>query len=190
MKKNIKTTLLFIIYGICVLFQSFSSDLYDTAVSVFQENRPAEAQVLLEKLIAEEGDDPAVYNYLGITYYQQGKVKEALDAFVKGAEIPFSNKSLLYFNAGNAAYSIKDYSSAEKYFSMSIEFDETYSASFLNRANTRINLGSLKDALDDYKKYLELEPDSQQKTVIENLMIAISEQLSVSSANDAKKQAE
>ncbi len=184
MKKNIKITLLLIIYGICVLFQSFSSDLYDTAVSVFQENRPAEAQILLEKLIAEEGDDPAVYNYLGITYYQQGKVKEALDAFVKGAEIPFSNKSLLYFNAGNAAYTLKDYKMAEKYFSMSIDFDDTYSAAFLNRANTRINLSKLKEALSDYKKYLELEPDSKQKDVIENLLIAISEKLSISEATE------
>ena len=73
---------------------------------------------------------------------------------------------------------------------MSIDFDETYSASFLNRANTRINLGNLKDALGDYKQYLELEPDSPQKTVIENLIIAISEQLSVNSANDTKKQSE
>ena len=184
MKKDIKYTLLLIIYGICILFQSFSSDLYDTAVSVFQENRPAEAQILLEKLIAEEGDDPAVYNYLGITYYQQGKVKEALDAFIKGAEIPFSNKSLLYFNAGNAAYSLKDYKMAEKFFSMSIDFDDNYSAAFLNRANTRINIGTLKEALSDYKKYLELEPDSPQKDVIENLIIAVSEKLSIGEATE------
>ena len=73
---------------------------------------------------------------------------------------------------------------AEKYFSMSIDFDETYSAAFLNRANTRINLSNLKGALGDYKKYLELVPDSTQKIVIDNLIIALSEKLAISEATE------
>ena len=91
---------------------------------------------------------------------------------------------MLFFNAGNAAYTLKDFKMAEKYFSMSIDFDDNYSPAFLNRANTRINLGNLKEALSDYKKYLELEPASTQKDVIENLIIAVSEKLSIDEATE------
>lgn len=165
MKKHIKTIAC---TAIVAAFSSFcfASDLYEKAVETFKANKPAEALVLLEKTIKEEGDDAALYNYLGCAYYQTGEYEKSYDAFVKGAAVPFSNKALLYFNAGNAAFALGDFARAETSYTKALEDDEELVGAVLNRANSRIKLGKSQLAIEDYELYLSLDQDSEQAEAI------------------------
>lgn len=164
-----------IIYLFCFLFQSFSTDLYDKAVETFRANKPDEAQKLILEVLEKEGPDASLYNYLGISYYQTNQLDKALESFIKGTAVPFCNKALLYFNAANTAFAMNDFKLAEKYFTSSIEDDERYTSSYLNRANTRIKLEKYAEAKLDYQKYLELKPDTEQKAAIEAMIAKLGE---------------
>lgn len=159
-----------IIYCLLIVFQSFASDLYDEAVAVFRANKPQEAKILLAEVIQKEGADASLYNYLGIAYYQTNELDLSLDAFLKGAKVPFANKSLLYYNAGNSAFAQKDFAHAEEYYTESLKDDELYASAYLNRANARIKLLNNAGALADYEQYLELKPDCSQKDAIASVV--------------------
>ncbi len=165
MKKHIKTitcAAIFAAFSACC----FASDLYEKAVETFKANKPGEALVLLERTIKEEGDDAALYNYLGCAYYQTGEYEKSYDAFVKGAAVPFSNKALLFFNAGNAAFALGDFVRAETSYTRALEDDEEMIGAVLNRANSRIKLGKSQLAIEDYELYLALDKDSEQAETI------------------------
>ena len=169
MTKVLKCTAL-IIYLFSSIYQSFASDLFEQAVAAFRENRPKEAQKLLLEVLNTEGPDASLYNYLGIAYCQTGDYEKSIDAFTAGIAVPFANKALLFFNAGNAAFYLNDFRRAEQYYSSSLEEDTRYAAACLNRANARIKLDKKAEAHDDYVKYLELKPDSAQKENIEKMI--------------------
>jgi hypothetical protein len=44
---------------------------------------------------------------------------------------------------------------------------------YLGRANTRIKTGNLQNAINDYERYLALEPNSSQRLQIEQLVTLI-----------------
>ncbi|MBO7421036.1 MAG: tetratricopeptide repeat protein [Spirochaetaceae bacterium] len=148
----------------------FASELYDRAFAAYKNNSPEEARRLFLQLIEEEGPDASVYNYIGVTYYQTGDFEKSIGAFEKGSTIPFANRALLYFNAGNSAFALNDFARAEKFYTSSIAADEEYSSAYLNRANARVKLEKYKDAFSDYDAYLKLEPETEQKDSIEAMM--------------------
>ena len=164
-KLIIISALLFLIGTCC-----FASDLYDRAFAAYKNNRPKEAQTLFLQVLEQEGPDASVYNYLGVAYYQTGDFEKSINAFEKGSTVPFANRALLYFNAGNSAFALNDFARAEKFYTSSIAADDRYSSSYLNRANTRVKLEKYKDAFSDYDAYLKLEPETTQKDSIEAMM--------------------
>jgi len=168
---NVKIKKIFIsVLLLSAAFQCFASDLYDRAFSAYKNNNPKEAQTLFLQLLEEEGPDASVYNYLGVSYYQTGDFEKSINAFEKGSTVPFANRALLYFNAGNSAFALNDFSRAEKFYTSSIAADERYSPAYLNRANTRVKLEKFKDAFTDYDSYLKLEPETVQKDSIQSMM--------------------
>ena len=169
MNKKIKVLLisLFLSAGI---INCFASELYDRAFAAYKNNNPEEAQGLFLQVLEQEGPDPSVYNYLGVTYYQTGDFEKSISAFEKGSKVPFANRAVLYFNAGNSAFALNDFARAEKFYTSSIAADDAYASAYLNRANTRVKLEKFKDAFNDYDAYLKLEPETEQKDSIEAMM--------------------
>lgn len=169
MKTKIKKILIPVLL-LAGVFQCFASDLYDRAFSAYKSNKPKEAQTLFMQLLEEEGPDASVYNYLGVSFYQTGDFEKSINAFEKGSTVPFANRALLYFNAGNSAFALNDFFRAEKFYTSSIAADDRYSSSYLNRANTRVKLEKFKEAFADYDSYLKLEPETSQKDSIQAMM--------------------
>lgn len=162
-------------FFICVLLAAgtlhcFASDLYDRAFAAYKNNNPKEAQALFLNVLEQEGPDASVYNYLGVAYYQTGDYEKSINAFEKGCSVPFANRALLYFNAGNSAFALNDFVRAERFYTSAIAADSKYSSAYLNRANTRVKAEKYKDALADYDAYLKLQPESLQKDSIEAMM--------------------
>ncbi|MBQ1198486.1 MAG: hypothetical protein IIX47_07805, partial [Spirochaetaceae bacterium] len=120
-----------------------------------------------------ENTPSSVYNFLGLSYYQVGKYQQSLDTFIKGTTKDNTNKRILYYNAGNTAFAMGNFSLADQYFSFSYAADNNFSSALLNRANTKMKLDQLQNASDDYTQYLIIEPNSPQRPEIER-MIALS----------------
>ncbi|MBR5579790.1 MAG: tetratricopeptide repeat protein [Treponema sp.] len=155
------------------VFSSFASDAYETGYNLFTTNKPAEAIPYLETALNDVAVSPSVYVYLGIAYYQTGKYPESLDVFKRGLSASGTNKRIIAFNAGNSAYAMRDYATAEEMFSLASVADPAYAAPVLNRANARLSQDKLQGALEDYQRYLVLDPYSSQRAEVEAIIQAL-----------------
>ena len=86
---------------------------YDKGVSLFCENKPAEAIIYLQQAVLESDVNPDVYNYLGLAYYQTGQFQKSLEVFQLGTGVSGTDKRRLYYNAGNSAFALGYYVRAE-----------------------------------------------------------------------------
>ncbi len=166
---------LFLVVAVITMsvFTSFASDAYETGYNLFSTNKPAEAIPYLETALNDLAVSPSVYIYLGIAYYQTGKYPESLDVFKRGLSASGTNKRIIAFNAGNSAYAMRDYATAEEMFSLASVADPGYAAPVLNRANARLSQDKLQGALEDYQRYLVLDPYSSQRTEVEAIIRAL-----------------
>jgi tetratricopeptide (TPR) repeat protein len=143
---------------------------------LFMQNRPKEALVFLENAVAEDPAHVKAFLYLGIVYQQLERLDEAVAAYRKILPRAGSETARVACNLGNVYYRKGDADSAEQYYTMAIEADGTWASAWLNRANTRVKAGSLRESLADYGQYLILEPRSPQRPEIERLMALIREE--------------
>lgn len=155
------------------VFSLFASDAYETGYNLFTTNNPAEAIPYLETALNDLAVSPSVYVYLGIAYYQTGKYPESLDIFKRGLSASGTNKRIIAFNAGNSAYAMRDYATAEEMFSLASVADPAFAAPVLNRANARLSQDKLQGALEDYQRYLVLDPYSSQRAEVEAIIRAL-----------------
>lgn len=162
---------------------------FDSGYALFSTNRPAEAIPYFTAALAEPDVPPSVYMYLGIAFYQTGRYAESLETFEKGLAASGTDKRILAFNAGNTAFALKDYARADELYSLACAADPSYAAPVLNRANTRISLNKLEDALSDYRTYLALDPSSAQREPVERMIAAIEGELALK-AQEAERLAQ
>ena len=155
------------------VFSLFASDAYETGYNLFTTNKPAEAIPYLETALNDLAVSPSVYVYLGIAYYQTGKYPESLDIFKRGLSASGTNKRIIAFNAGNSAYAMRDYATAEEMFSLASVADPAFAAPVLNRANARLSQDKLQGALEDDQRYLVLDPYSSQRAEVEAIIRAL-----------------
>ena len=83
-----------------------------------------------------------------------------------------TNKKIIAYDAGNICFKMEDYENAEKWYTMAITADSTYSPAILNRAQSRLKLGRYADSREDYIRYQELAPTNPQYQEIQ-LLIAL-----------------
>lgn len=155
-----------------------SSSAQNEGVRLFEQNKPVEAIAFLESDIASGTALPVEYNYLGLAYFQIGNYAKSAEAFAKGISAPGTNKKMLYFNMGNSYFAMGEYEKALEAFSMASVADPSYSAPLLNKANTEVKMDRLSDALSDYRRYLVLKPESEQRPKVENLISMIESEIS------------
>ncbi len=190
MKYTIYNCIIARIYGLCILLfrkliiffvimipsvcylQSF-----DEGESLFRSNQPELAIPQFQRSMLEGSFKPSGYNYLGIAYMQIGDIQKALSTFIEGTSVPGSDRRSLYYNAGNAAYVLKDFAKAKEYFSYAIVADTAYAKAYLNRANTNVQLATYNEAIDDYSNYLLLDPTSSQSEEVKRMIAALQSEM-------------
>jgi tetratricopeptide (TPR) repeat protein len=156
---------------------------------LFKSNRPAEAVQLLENDIASGKASPDAYNYLGLAYYQTGQFDKSVSAFERGLSVSGTNKKILAYNAGNAAFAAADYVKAESCYSLALAASSDFTPAVLNRANARLKQDKLSDAMNDYSLFVSLVPDDPQSPRINQMIALIRAELDKRAA-DAKTAAE
>ena len=173
MKDNNHKAFIFAFFMLLLSTPFFGENSLAEGESYFRENHPLEACMFFEKALEEDSENPSIYNLLGLSYFQLGDFEKAIATFTKGCALQSKLNYILYYNAGNSAFAMGEYELALDYYSKSIEDNENFASSFLNRANTKVKLNRMMESIEDYKKYLALEDDSAQRDKIENLIYEI-----------------
>ena len=150
---------------------------FEKGEELFQLNKPKEAIVYFEKALEKENVDPKVYVYLGVCYYQIENYEKSLQVCVQGMAKEGTDKKVLAYNAGNSCYALGNYMRADASYAIALSEDENYAPALLNRANAQLKLDHLEDARTNYKKYLEVESESNQKEKIEVILRLLDEEI-------------
>ncbi len=177
MRQNFTKYIAVFFIEIASMFTVFATDGdFAAGEKLFRSNKPAEAVPYLEKAVAS-GENPKAYVYLALSYFQQGQFEKALAVCEKGIDAPGTNKKILAYDAGNIAFAMEDFASAEKWYTIAISADATYSSPVLNRANTRLKEGKYQDSKADYENYIKLEPETAQGNAINAIIAMIDDQV-------------
>jgi tetratricopeptide (TPR) repeat protein len=147
-----------------------ASEFFDKGEALFVQNKPQDARPLLESALNDDPSNEKTYLYLGIIYQQLGDAQKAIDILKRGLGIATSFKDLFYYNMGNDYFSRKDFATAEGMYTSAIDSNTRRSESYLNRANTRLQLQNYDGALGDYTLFLQLAPQDPQRPSIEKVM--------------------
>jgi len=138
---------------------------------LFKKNKPEQAVEALEREISSNTAGGDAYNYLGLAYYQLGQYEKSVYAFEDGLKSSkSSNKKVLAYNQGNSYYALKDYKNAARCYSFALEVDGRYTDALLNRANAYLMDQKYDECIEDYTKYLKLEPKNEQREKIKQLL--------------------
>jgi tetratricopeptide (TPR) repeat protein len=148
----------------------FGQNSFVRGEELFINNKPQEAVTLLEAAIAEDPANVRASLYLGLVYQQLNRLDEAIVVYRHVLPRAGQDSALIAYNLGNAYYSKGNPQTAEEYYSRALESDPVHASSYLNRANSRIKLGFLREAIADYELYLSLEPLSPKRPRIEELV--------------------
>ncbi|WP_225969578.1 tetratricopeptide repeat protein [Treponema pedis] len=169
-------------------------DYFTEGKKLLADDRPEQAAAALFAASKEPGTPPSVYLYLGVAYFRCGKYTEALSYLSMGRKSDSINSYLYSYNIGNIYFLQSRYDAAEQAYNDSIAANGLYAPSFLNRANSRIKLDKHEGALQDYKIYLNLEPDTVQRPSIQKMIALLEsakeEALKAQALAEAKKAAE
>jgi len=150
-----------------------ASEFFDKGEALFVQNKPQDARPLLESALNDDPSNEKTYLYLGIIYQQLGDAQKAIDILKRGLRIATAYKDLFYYNIGNDFFSRKEFAFAEEMYTSAIDGNKSRAESYLNRANTRLQLQNLDGALADYTIFLQLAPQDPQRPSIEKVMALI-----------------
>jgi len=142
---------------------------------LFMQNKPEEALPFLEKAFADDEANREGALYLAMSYEQLERFDNAIAVYRKILPQAGDKTALVSCNLGNIYFRTGNNALAEQFYTQAIRADPSYAPAYLNRANTRVRNGALKDALPDYQRYLSLDPSSSQRSRIEKLAGLIQE---------------
>lgn len=173
---------------------SASGSLFERGEELFMRNRPQEAVPLLQQAMKVEPENEQIYLYLGIAFEQLGQRDRAVETLRKGVEVAGENRDKLFFNLATNLRRIEQYEAAEESYSSAITENSLYAPAYLARANLRVELEKYEPAVEDYKIYLNLRPQTEHRERIEKMIALlrdkIEEQKRVAAEEEARRKRE
>lgn len=137
---------------------------------LFREDKPAEAAKLLEVAVLDPGADEKAWLYLGACYEMLGRYDEAVTVLRKGSLSSVRYKPLFFYNMGNAFVLQGKNAFAEEMYDQALAANANFAQAYLNRGNVRLSLRNYEGASSDYSAYLALDPQSSQRSNIEEIV--------------------
>ena len=80
-----------------------------------------------------------------------------------------------YNNRGNARATLGDQEGALEDYDLALQLDGSLTLTYYNRGLIHYRLGNYQEAIADLEKYLELVPDAEDRTLVEDLIRQMSE---------------
>ena len=97
-----------------------ASEFFDKGEQLFVQNKPQDAQPLLESALSDDPANEKTYLYLGIIYQQLGDPQKAIDILKQGIEVSTAYKDLFSTTWATTSISRKDYASAEQMYTSAL----------------------------------------------------------------------
>ncbi|MBN2618990.1 MAG: hypothetical protein JXR64_11825 [Spirochaetales bacterium] len=166
----------FTIFGFLLLLyttSSFGQDSFNDGKVLFEKNNVEEAlQYFEESLVISPSLD--VYKYLAESYNILGMHDDEVLVLEEAIDSNLGDLSYFYFKLGNAYHLTKSYKLAlDSYLEVIKLKGEYVNETFLNIANVSVELKLYSGAIDNYTKYLELVPNSEQKRKIIKMIMLL-----------------
>jgi tetratricopeptide (TPR) repeat protein len=137
-----------------------AEDYYKWSKIYLDKKEFAKAYELLDMAVSKDPEDPNVFFEYGKTLFNEQKYPEALDKFRKSIELGIVNVAA-YIYAGICEYYLKNYAGGVEFLTRSIELNPNVGSAYLWRANCYASDNRNKEAIEDYRKYLEFEPGDE-----------------------------
>jgi tetratricopeptide (TPR) repeat protein len=152
---------------------------FDQGEVFFMLNEPEKALPFLERAYRAQPSRIEGALYLAMAYEELEKFDDAIAVYRAILPTGGDKTALIACNLGNIYFRRGNNTLAEQSYTAAIRADTSYAAAYLNRANTRIRNGSLREALPDYERYLQLNPNADQRPQIERLINLIKETFAI-----------
>ncbi len=155
------------------------SDLFIKGETLFVENKPAEALLILEDVVESERNNGKAWLYLAIAYEQMEQYENAISTYRKALSIPETSNyhDTYHFNSGNNYLRLGLADKAIVEYGKSIELNSAFSKAYLNRANVQVEEGEYRNAVKDYRTFLTMRPDDPQKDSIAGMISLLSQSI-------------
>lgn len=173
----------------CSLFAQNTSE-FNKGIQYLKNNIPEKALPIFFAETEKPDGERKAYLYLSVACIQMQKYSDAITWLNKGKNADPTDAYLYSYNLGNAYYMQGAYDLAFAAYQQATAENPYHAASFLNKANTAMQLGKQQDALSGYKTYLQLEPASYQRASIERLIGILQGEEEAAQAEVLRKQAE
>ena len=119
-----------------------------------------------KKIIKKNAQHIPFYNFLALSYRQQGKLFLAEKILLEALKINPNDETVLT-NLGSTYRGLIDYDKSEKYFKKALEIKPNSRSALINYANLKRDLNHFDDAIKIYEKaYIE---DNKNQTLVINL---------------------
>jgi len=136
---------------------------YEKALIFMRAGNTLKAETQFKKLASDYPQYSGPQNSLGILYYRDDKIDEAVIAFNNALEInPDSVVSLNYL--GIISRGKGEFKQAQGYYEKALQADSDYAYAHLNYGILlELYMGKLAEALKHYKQYQELTKEEDKK---------------------------
>lgn len=151
-------------------FSPFSPEaLVEKADKAYEEENFQKAVALLIEANAKDPENPEILFKLGYILQQMGNDEEAIERYKESLEIDKENEFV--HNAIASVYrKNSEYASAKLHLHASLELDDKNPITYYNFGNLLVDMQKNSEAIEMYKKALELNPDfSEAKEELQKL---------------------
>lgn len=148
-----------------------AADFYQAGLKDYREGRNEQAVLNLKKALDEDPANDGACLYLGVLYQNMGNTTKAEDYYAQGRFMNGLNYKDLTFNLANLYLNQKRYEESEPLYAKLILSPGVHRTnSLLNLANMSVQTAEYERAVDLYLEYLLEDPDTPQRTNIEQMI--------------------
>lgn len=133
--------------------------LFIFSILTFQRNKMwKDGEILFSDIIIKNPQQSFGYYGRGTVRTEKGNVRGAMEDFTNAIRYNPSDSSS-YYNRGNLKRNpLNDYKGAVEDYTAAIRINAGFAVAYFNRAVTKLEMGNVQGALDDYNKVIELHP--------------------------------
>ena len=135
-----------------------SQNQIDTLANLYQSGQMAKTESFCRELLQSHPQSLIVINVLGAALKDQGKLKDAIQAFSKVIQLK-PDYIEAYYNRGVVLQELGQLSKAVDSYNKAIQLKPDYVQAYNNSGLALQELGQLDKALNSYEQAIQLKPD-------------------------------
>jgi tetratricopeptide (TPR) repeat protein len=109
---------------------------------------------------------------IGDCYLKKGDFEAAQNLFKQSIEMSPDNE-ILAFNVGEIYFSNQKIDEAIHYFELAVQIKQAWSEPYLKLGYAFLNKADNAKAIENFEKFLKLEPDSERSALVKNIINTI-----------------